>query len=54
MDVLIKYRKIETKFYGLIHRFQDWLALKQGYIDSNHELLKCPCGSTDLEECNQY
>lgn len=50
---LITYRKIEAKVYGLIYKLQDWLAIKRGYIDSDHEPLKCPCGCIDLEECNQ-
>lgn len=42
-----------AKVYNLRYKFQDWLAIKQGCIDSDHEPLKCPCGCTELEECNQ-
>lgn len=50
---MTKYSKIVTNLYGLIYRFQDWIAIKRGYIAEDHEPLKCTCGSTDLEECNQ-
>lgn len=50
---LITYRKIEAKVYGLIYKLQDWIAIRCGYIDSDYEPLKCPCGCTELEECNQ-
>lgn len=50
---MIKYGEVVAKLYNLRYKFQDWLAIKQGYIDSDHEPLKCPCGCTELEECNQ-
>ena len=50
---LIKRNIIIDKWHDLKYRFRDWLAIKRGYIDKDHEPLKCTCGSTDLEECNQ-
>ena len=50
---LIKRNAIIDKLYDFKYKFQDWLAIKRGYIDTDHEPLKCTCGSIDLEECNQ-
>lgn len=50
---LIKRNAIIDKLYDLRYRFQDWLLVKCGYIDTDHGPLKCTCGCTDLEECNQ-
>lgn len=50
--LLIKSNVIIDKLYDFKYRFQDWLAIKRGYIDLDHEPLKCICGSTDLEKCN--
>lgn len=50
---LIKRKALLDKLYDLKYRFRDWLAIKHGYIDADYEPLKCTCGSTDLEECNQ-
>lgn len=49
----MKRNAIIDKLYDFKFRFQDWLAIKRGYIGADHEPLKCTCGSTDLEECNQ-
>lgn len=49
----MKRNVIIDNLYDCKYRFQDWLLIKYGYIDADHEPLKCTCGSTDLEECNQ-
>lgn len=50
---MIKRNAIIDELYDFKYRFRDWLAIKRGYIDADYEPLKCTCGSTDLEECNQ-
>lgn len=44
---------LDIGLYNLKYDFMDWIAKKRGYISDDYEPLKCPCGSTELEDTNK-